>query len=149
MRQLLLYQIGYLLFYKTKEEHADNEAIMESLRILQSAFEQIKSYQHNVHFHSMIDTLHYELDESDLIDVNKEDDNRENCVPLSFLHPYGFCCWIAAQSYVKIDWSGTMDDVNRQQEIWRTLIGKSFIKQWKKKQITHKNILQVIKIAHK
>ena len=75
LRQLLLYQMGYLLFNELNQNNnKSNENIMERLQILQTAFEQLKSYQHNHHFHEMLNNFDFEIEEDELKELQKLDD---------------------------------------------------------------------------
>merc|ERR1712228_250616 len=105
LHQLLFSQMGYLLFYELNKSNANKENIMNRLQSLQTALEQIKSssqQQHNnKHFDSMINNFDFDLDEDELTELDSE---------CKYVHPFGFGMWAQDQSFIDLQWSGTMDD---------------------------------------
>ena len=133
--------MGYLLFNELNNNHSTsngsnnktNEKVMERLKILQTAFEQIKSYQHNTYFHEMINNFEFDLDEDEIKELNKlhedqqqtknntsgsngfntistnqssDDDTNQSPSPpqREYIHPFGFGMWLQEQTYIDLDY---------------------------------------------
>eukprot|EP01084_Bolivina_argentea_P238829 401278_1 len=147
LRQLLLYQMGFLLFNDLKQNKTDNK-IMERLKIVQTAFEQLKSYEHNTHFHEMIEKFDFDLNEEELkeLDALNNSSNKntfENeTIRIRYLHPFGFGMWLQEQSFIDLNWTGTMEDQNMIKKYWQQLTGNYLIKSWKKQKINKQNIIE-------
>eukprot|EP00483_Globobulimina_turgida_P012165 UN12187 len=65
LHQLPLYHMGYLLFNELKENKT-NHTTVNRLKVLQTAFEQLRSYQQNTHFQQMKRHFDFELDDDEL-----------------------------------------------------------------------------------
>ena len=140
LHQLLLSQMGYLLFYELNQINADTETIMQRLQTLHTAIENIKSYQNNTHFTEMINNFDFDLDEEELTELKRLNLNENECT--NYLHPFGFGMWAQDQTFIDLQWTGTMDDSETTKDLWRQLTGASFMKQWKKQKISKQQIIK-------
>eukprot|EP00485_Elphidium_margaritaceum_P004257 CAMPEP_0202695114 /NCGR_PEP_ID=MMETSP1385-20130828/8785_1 /ASSEMBLY_ACC=CAM_ASM_000861 /TAXON_ID=933848 /ORGANISM="Elphidium margaritaceum" /LENGTH=762 /DNA_ID=CAMNT_0049351077 /DNA_START=56 /DNA_END=2344 /DNA_ORIENTATION=- len=145
LRQLLLSQIGYLLFTELHVNKSNKQETERRLSVLQTAFEQLKSAQYHNHYHSVIDHFEFEIDEQDLQELNNIQGHAHDT---KYIHPFGFGIWLQEQSFIDLGMTGTMDDSETTKQMWADLTGKTFIKLWKKRKISLKHIIQTVEHRH-
>eukprot|EP01083_Nonionella_stella_P208014 755170_1 len=165
MKQILLTQISNLIDKQNKESNWNPN---DDLKHLCHALEQVKSYDHNTHFTSMIKQFECELtaDEHDTLQclTHNDDDAPSDAPPWIFYK--GFKEWY---NTIYIQRNGSLSNTMRSgtyftgapseelqhqlytlsstnddqhvHHIWQTLLGINLLKQFESQQITTKHIM--------